>query len=87
MACTALDPTLNARDRALLLNDRIPAGLFGGVSVEEGRVAWRLSPEPFPLSPQTFAAIERLGPDLLAFYRALAGAGIGREAAVLAIRP
>ncbi|MBV9646626.1 MAG: hypothetical protein JO043_04105 [Candidatus Eremiobacteraeota bacterium] len=50
----------------------MPAGLFGGVGIEESRVAWRLSPEPFWLSPQTFAAIERLGPDLLKFYRVLA---------------
>ncbi len=73
MGCTALDPNLTPRDRALRLNERIPSGLFGGVGVDESRVAWRLSPEPFPLSPATFAAIERLGPDLLAFYRALAG--------------
>jgi hypothetical protein len=71
MACTALDTSMTAHDRAHFLNDRIPAGLFGGVGVDEDRVAWRLSPEPFPISPQTFAAIERLGPDLLAFYRAL----------------
>lgn len=72
MGCTALDPNLTPRDRALRLNERIPSGLFGGVGVDQSRVAWRLSPEPFPISPETFAAIERLGPDLLAFYRALA---------------
>jgi hypothetical protein len=72
MACTALDPNMTARDQARFVNDQMPAGLFGGVGVDESRVAWRLSPEPFRLSPATFAAIERLGPDLLAFYRALA---------------
>ncbi len=72
MGCTALDPSMTARDQALFLNDAMPAGLFGGVGVDIERVAWRLSPEPFPLSPQTYAAIERLGPDLLAFYRTLA---------------
>jgi len=72
MGCTALDPTKTARDQALFLNDKMPAGLFGGVGVDTARVAWRLSPEPFPLAPETFAAIERLGPDLLKFYRALA---------------
>jgi hypothetical protein len=46
-------------------------GLFGGVGVDQEKVAWRLSPEPFWLSPQTLAAIERLGSDLLAFYRGL----------------
>jgi hypothetical protein len=64
---------MTTRDHARFLNDRIPAGLFGGVGVDESRVAWRLSPEPFPISPGTMAAIERLGPDLLTFYRALAG--------------
>ena len=72
MGCTALDPTMTARDQALFLNDKMPEGLFAGVGVDQSRVAWRLSPEPFWLSPQTFAAIEKLGPDLLRFYRALA---------------
>ncbi|MBC5799656.1 MAG: hypothetical protein GIX03_02520 [Candidatus Eremiobacteraeota bacterium] len=63
---------MTARDRALFLNDAMPAGLFGGVGVDAERVAWRLSPEPFAISPQTLAAIQRLGPDLLRFYRALA---------------
>ncbi len=72
MGCTALDPTMRVRDQALFLNDRMPAGLFGGVGADRNRVAWRLSPEPFWLSPQTYAAIERLGPDLLSFFRVLA---------------
>jgi hypothetical protein len=73
MACTAVDPTLSARDQARFVNEQMPAGLFGGVGVDENRVAWRLSPEPFRLSPATAASIEGLGADLLAFYRALAG--------------
>ncbi len=72
MGCTALDPTLSQRDQALFLNEHMPAGLFKGVGVDESRVAWRLSPEPFWLSPETYAAIESLGPDLMRFYRALA---------------
>jgi hypothetical protein len=72
MGCTALDPNMTARDQALFLNDHMPAGLFSGVGVEQSRVAWRLSPEPFWISPETYAAIERLGPDLLSFYKALA---------------
>jgi hypothetical protein len=72
MASTALDRSPNSRDQALFLNDHIPAGLFGGVGVDESRVAWRLSPQPFPISPRTLEAIERIGPDLLLFYRALA---------------
>jgi hypothetical protein len=66
MGCTALDPNMTGRDQALFLNEHIPAGLFGGVGVEESRVAWRLSPQPFGLAASTLAAIERLGPDLLA---------------------
>ena len=72
MGCTAVDPTLTPRDHAHFLNEHIPAGLFGGVGVDVDRVAWRLSPAPFPLSPATLAAIERLGPDLLRFSRVLA---------------
>jgi hypothetical protein len=72
MGCTALDPSMTARDQALFLNDHMPPGLFGGVGVDASRVAWRLSPEPFPLSPETFGAVERLGADLLKFYRSLA---------------
>ena len=73
LGCTALDPGMTARDQALFLNEKMPPRLFGGVGVEESRVAWRLSPEPFWLSPATFAAIESLGPVLLRFYRALTG--------------
>jgi hypothetical protein len=72
VGCTALIPGMTARDQARYLHDNMPAGLFGGVGVDETKVAWRLSPEPFWLSPDTFGAIERLGPDLLKFYRALA---------------
>jgi hypothetical protein len=71
MGCTALDPTMTPRDQALFLNEKMPVGLFGGVGVDESRVAWRLSPEPFWISPETHAAIEGLGADLLRFYRAL----------------
>jgi hypothetical protein len=71
MGCTALDPTMTPRDQALFLNEKMPVGLFGGVGVDQSRVAWRLSPEPFWISTQTLSAIEKLGPDLLAFYRAL----------------
>jgi hypothetical protein len=73
VGCTAIDPGMTQRDQALFLNEKMPAGLFSGVGVEETRVAWRLSPEPFWLSPQTFEAIESLGPVLLKFYRVLAG--------------
>lgn len=72
MNCTALTPGQTARDQAEYLTQQMPPGLFGGVGIEESRVAWRLSPEPFPLSPATVAAIERLGEDFLKFYKVLA---------------
>ena len=72
MSCTALTPDQTARDQAEYLTQQMPPGLFGGVGIEESRVAWRLSPEPFPLSPDTVAAIERLGDDFLKFYKVLA---------------
>jgi len=71
MGCTPLDPTMTARDQALFLNENMPAGLFQGVGVDQSRVAWRLSPDPFWLEPELFARIDALGTDLLAFYKAL----------------
>jgi hypothetical protein len=68
---STLIPTRSQRDQALFLNEHLPAGLFGGVGADVSRVAWRLSPQAFPLSPQTFSAIDRLGSDLLRFYQAL----------------
>jgi hypothetical protein len=73
MGCTALDPNLTPREQALFLTEYMPAGLFGGVGVDQSRVAWKLSPEPFWLSPETYDAIERLGPDLHLFYKAING--------------
>jgi len=69
MPCTAYTPGLTAREQAQFLYDTIPPGLF---KVEnEDRIAWRVSPEPFALAPQTLERIVRIGGDLLAFYRAL----------------
>jgi hypothetical protein len=70
MACTAVQPNLTAREQAHFLYDAIPPGLFR-VEDEQERIAWRISPEPFPLSPASVAHIEQIGGDLLAFYRAL----------------
>ncbi len=70
MPCTATIPNLTARDQARYLYDAIPPGLFR-VQDENDRIAWRVSPEPFALSAQQVEAIERLGGDLLRFYRAL----------------
>ncbi len=70
MACTATIPNLTARAQARHLYEAIPPGLFR-VNDESERIAWRVSPEPFALSKQQVDDLERLGSDLLAFYRAL----------------
>ncbi|MBV8582558.1 MAG: hypothetical protein JO241_01075, partial [Candidatus Eremiobacteraeota bacterium] len=71
MACTATS-NLTAREQAHHLYDAIPPGLFR-VENENERIAWRVSPEPFALTAAQLGEIERLGTDLLAFYRALSG--------------
>ncbi len=70
MPCTATTPNLTAREQAHHLYEAIPPGLFR-VQDESERIAWRVSPEPFALSHELVDAIERLGVELLAFYRAL----------------
>lgn len=70
MPCTATIPNLTAREQAHHLEEAIPPGLFR-VQDENERIAWRVSPEPFALSAQDADTIERLGADLLSFYRAL----------------
>lgn len=70
MPCTATVPNLTAREQAQFIHDTIPPGLFK-TEDEHARIPWRVSPEPFALSPKTLAEIERIGTDLLAFYRAL----------------
>jgi hypothetical protein len=59
---------MTAEQRARFIYDRVPTdGLFGG---GHNKVSWRVSPEAFPLSRESAAAFEALGPRLLAFYRA-----------------
>lgn len=70
MPCTAYAPNLTARDQAHFLYEAIPSGLFKVENADE-RIPWRISPEPFALSPQTLARIETIGTNLLLFYRAL----------------
>jgi len=55
---------MTALERAQYVRDQLPAGgLFAGAS-------WRVAPEPFALSAEIVTALESLGPQLLAFYRA-----------------
>jgi hypothetical protein len=71
MPCTSVAPELDAAGRARYVTEHLAPGLFRVADAAAEGVAWRVSPEPFPLTPSTLAAIETLGDDLLAFYRAL----------------
>ncbi|MDH2909147.1 MAG: hypothetical protein HKL92_07635 [Candidatus Eremiobacteraeota bacterium] len=70
MSCTSTTPDLTAHDRALQVEAAIPPGLFR-VENEQDRIAWRVAPEPFGLSEEQLSQIERIGNDLLRFYKAL----------------
>ncbi len=70
MACTAFSPNLTAREQAHHLYETIPPGLFKAEDAAE-TIAWRISPEPFALSPKTLDDIVQTGRDLFAFYRAI----------------
>jgi hypothetical protein len=71
MSCTSFAPALDAASRAQYFTEHLPSGLFRVQDGAEDGVAWRVTPDPFPLAPSTLAAIETLGKDLLSFYRAL----------------
>ncbi|MDQ2865466.1 MAG: hypothetical protein M3R51_04515 [Candidatus Eremiobacteraeota bacterium] len=70
MPCTAIVPNLTSPERAQFVYDALPSGLFPTADAN-ARVPWRVSPEPFALNAKTLAGLEQLGPDLLAFYRAM----------------
>ncbi|HUY11227.1 MAG TPA: hypothetical protein VMV73_03100 [Candidatus Dormibacteraeota bacterium] len=70
MPCTSFAPNLTARERALHVEEAIPPGLFR-VENAEDRIAWRIAPEPFAITADQLAQIERIGSDLVTFYRAL----------------
>ncbi len=61
--------------RCRFVNERLPErSLYSDAkrAVQAGsRASWRLSPEPFWLTPEMVAVLEQLGQDLLAFYRAV----------------
>ena len=71
MGCTAVAPGLTPAERSRYVIEHLPPGLFRVPEGEDGAVAWRIASEPFRLAPATLAKIEALGPDLVAFYRAL----------------
>ncbi|GAC1431358.1 MAG: hypothetical protein NVSMB5_25380 [Candidatus Velthaea sp.] len=74
MGCTATSPDLTAAERGRFIIEHLPPGLFRTLDSDPSAapsVAWRVAPEPFRLAPATVERIAALGPDLLAFYRAL----------------
>ncbi len=71
MSCISVAPELDDVGRGRYITEHLPPGLFRIAEGATSTVPWRVSPAPFPLAPKTVAAIETLGDDLLAFYRAL----------------
>jgi hypothetical protein len=65
----------DAAGRCRFINERLPdRTLYSDAKRPlhpESRASWRLSPEPFWLSPLQHTYLQALGQDLLAFYRAL----------------
>jgi hypothetical protein len=76
MPCSAnvLAPKSPA-ERAHYIAEHLPPNLFrsvaGQAAPDAAQIAWRLTPEPFPLAPATVAKLETIGADLLKFYRGL----------------
>ena len=70
LSLTATDP----REICLQLNARSPVGgLFEGDRSHlhpDSRLPWRISPEPFWITPEQFQYLEKLGQVLHAFYHA-----------------
>ncbi|MBV8365798.1 MAG: hypothetical protein JO194_04795, partial [Candidatus Eremiobacteraeota bacterium] len=62
-------------ERAKYVSEHLSPHLFravaGEAAPEAAQVAWRITPEPFPLSANTVERLRVLGSDLLRFYRAL----------------
>ena len=62
------------KELCLQINARSPeGGLFEGDRSKvhpESRLPWRISPEPYWITPQQLATFEALGPVLLSFYQA-----------------
>ena len=66
--------TGDAAARCRFINERLPErSIYSDAkrAVQAGsRASWRLSPEPFWLTPELVAYLAEIGNDLLAFYRA-----------------
>lgn len=76
MPCSAkLRPQDTPLDRAHFVHEHLAPNLFRSVAATQetapDTVAWRISPQPFPLSPATVAMLQTLGADFLKLYRAV----------------
>ena len=76
MPCSVkLRPQDTPLDRARYVHEHLAPNLLRAVAgpgtKDPATVAWRLSPQPFPLAPKTVAALATLGGDLLKLYRAV----------------
>lgn len=68
-AASALTP----EQRCLQINENLSAELYTGEQRDthpESRVPWRISPEPYWITPEEHAEFEALGHHILAFYEA-----------------
>ncbi|HEU5316729.1 MAG TPA: hypothetical protein VFX49_11505 [Chloroflexota bacterium] len=72
---TPVATELDAAARCRRINERLPERTLYSDAKRplhpDSRASWRLSPEPFWLSPVAATYLEGLGQDLLAFYRAI----------------
>src|SRR5687767_8354156 len=68
-------PELDPAARCRFVNERLPERTLYSDAKRplhpDSRASWRLSPEPFWLSPVAAQYLQGLGTDLLAFYRAI----------------
>jgi len=74
VACSAkAQPELTPADRARYVTEHLAPRLYRSVAAPDATasLAWRISPQPFPLAPSTVKMLEALGSQLLKFYRAL----------------
>jgi hypothetical protein len=75
MACSVkLRPSDTPLDRARYVHEHLAPNLFRSVAgpdtPQAASVAWRIAPQPFPLSPATVDRLVTVGSDLLKLYRA-----------------
>ena len=68
--CSSLAPDLAIRRCADIRAQLETAGLFASVAAPQATNSWRVSPCPLFLSQEQMGFFTKLGPQLLAFYRA-----------------